>query len=65
MSVSVPAATNAVQEYLESLMELDDDIVKECHELLEGIWHIDNSQIRVQIIQTAALNVGLLVEDDL
>lgn len=65
MSISIPAATNAVGEFLASVRELNDDVINECHELLAELWNIDNSQIRIQIIQTAALNIGLLSEDDL
>jgi hypothetical protein len=63
MEVSIPAATKAIEEFLGSIMTFDDSIVGECDELLRDIWYVDNSQIRLQIIQTAALNTGWLTEE--
>lgn len=60
MSASIPAATKAVQDYLESIMQYDDEVIATCHELLESIWQVDDARIRMQIIETAAFNVGFL-----
>ncbi len=62
MEVSIPRATRAIEEFLANIREFDDTIVDECDELLSEIWYIENRQIRLQIIQTAALNTGWLSE---
>lgn len=58
----IPAATNAIAQFLESNYMFNDDVIRECIELLSNIWHIEHRQIAIQIIQTAAVNVGLLTE---
>lgn len=65
MEIDVTAATNAIKGFLQAMQRLDDDVIEECDDLLLSLWHIENSQIRIQIIQTAALHVGLLREEDL
>jgi len=65
MEISVPAATRAIEEFLRQSDEFNDDVVAELNELLTSLWYIENSQIRIQIIQTAAFNVGWLSEADL
>lgn len=62
---TVQRATCAIEDFLSTFDTLDQTLIDECDDLLLTIWYIRNATIRLQIIQAAALNVGLLTEDQL
>lgn len=64
MDRTIVAATQAVQQFLISLRRYDSDVIEECNELLLSIWHVENAIIRTQIIQTAAINLGWLSDEN-
>ena len=60
MLVSIPDALNAIEEYLRQVKQFDERVVADCEEMLLSTWYIENKQIQMQIIQTAAYNIGFL-----
>jgi len=58
-AVDVPKALEAVQEILIRVGRLDNDVIFYCIDVLEETWHITDKRIVTQIIETAAINVGL------
>lgn len=60
---SVQAATQAIAEFLSTMEVFTDEVVNNCDELLLTIWDVQNRFVRAQIIQVAAIKVGLVSEE--
>lgn len=60
---SVQAATEAIAEFLSTMEVFTDEVVNNCDELLLTIWDVQNRFVRAQIIQVAAIKVGLVSEE--
>jgi hypothetical protein len=63
--MDITAATIALETLLEREDTLSDDVLEIANEYLYSVYGIESSQIRLHIIQIAAINVGLLRVDGL
>lgn len=60
IEISIPAALNAIEEFLQTLPALDQDTLEICMDQLKEIWHIEDPRIQRQIVETVALKLHLL-----
>lgn len=63
--MDITGATEHIKVILEREDTLSENVLGLVDDILEYIWHIDDVQIRTQIIQDAAIQLGLLRAGDI
>lgn len=61
----IECATRAIKELLSSVDMLSDDVITVVDNALSEIWHIESPILRIQIIQNAAIELGILRAEDI